>query len=145
MLCAAARVLHARCLKRLKFGSVLVSLPEFPLAAETEELRCTGTSAAETLEAALCRLGIQGDSSKQLSHEEELLQKYQQTIKETPGQPLLLLLLLLFVQLLFVQLLQLLLLVQQLFLLLLKEQQQQLLLLFVCLHAFSGQGGVSST
>lgn len=93
LICAAVRVLHPRCLKRLKFGSVFVSLPEFPLAAETEERRCTDTAAQETLESALRRLGLQRDSNKPLSHEEELLKRYQQTIAETPGQPLLLLLL----------------------------------------------------
>ncbi|XP_026190715.1 uncharacterized protein LOC34618080 [Cyclospora cayetanensis] len=79
----AGRVLHPRCLKRLKFGSVFVAFPEFPLSAETEELGNKESSANETLEAALERLGLAGDNEP-LSHEEELLKQYQQTIKETP-------------------------------------------------------------
>ncbi|KAL8438430.1 hypothetical protein ACSSS7_000173 [Eimeria intestinalis] len=78
----SARVLHPRCLKRLKFGSVFVSFPEFPLCVETEDQEARRYS-KRTLHAALERLGLDG-SGQELTHEEQLLKKYQNTIRETP-------------------------------------------------------------
>lgn len=83
----AARVLHPRCLKRLKFGSVFTAFPEFPLAVETEELNPKGVAAGDVLGAALERLGLEGET-KPPTHEEELLRRYQQTIQETPDADL---------------------------------------------------------
>ncbi|KAL8451393.1 hypothetical protein Emag_002738 [Eimeria magna] len=76
------RVLHPRCLKRLKFGSVFVAFPEFPLCVETEEQEAKRHS-KRTLDAALERLGLEG-SGEELSHEEQLLRKYREAIRETP-------------------------------------------------------------
>ncbi|KAL8274449.1 hypothetical protein Esti_001609 [Eimeria stiedai] len=78
----SARVLHPRCLKRLKFGSVFVAFPEFPLCVETEEHE-TKRHSKRTLDAALERFGLEG-SERVLSHEERLLKQYQETIRETP-------------------------------------------------------------
>lgn len=68
------------------FGSVFVAFPEFPLAVETEELDPKGSAAGELLDAALERLGLDTEA-RPLTHEEELLKRYHQTIQETPGKP----------------------------------------------------------
>lgn len=81
---AGSRLLHPRCLKRLKFGSVYVAFPEFPLAVETEDMS-SKASAARGLEETLRKLDLQGEGERELSHEEELLRRYQATIKNTPG------------------------------------------------------------